>query len=148
MGYVFSGPAAGLVFRPKPATVSPSGPSRGRRIKPVTIDAPLARIAAANHRLNAFTDLVDQGWESRNGVAPARPAAAAGDALPLDGLTFAFKNLYDFAGLTTRAGSAILADNPPATEDAAAVRSAVKRLPPTMAATLPVSGSNRNTVDW
>ena len=91
----------------------------------MTIDAHLARIAAANHRLNAFTDLVDRGWESRDGAAPARPAAEAGDALPLDGLTFAFKNLYDFAGLTTRAGSAILADNPPATEDAAAVASLI-----------------------
>ena len=29
----------------------------------------------------------------------------------------------------------------------AAVRKAVNRLPPTIAATLPVSGSNRNTVD-
>ena len=31
---------------------------------------------------------------------------------------------------------------------AAAVRSAVKRFPPTAAETRPVSGSNRNTVDW
>jgi hypothetical protein len=34
------------------------------------------------------------------------------------------------------------------TDDAAAVRSAVRRLPPTIAFTRPVSGSNRNTVDW
>jgi len=34
------------------------------------------------------------------------------------------------------------------TADAAAVRSAVRWLPPTSAFSCPVSGSNRNTVDW
>ena len=34
------------------------------------------------------------------------------------------------------------------TDDAAAVRSAVSKLPPTIALTMPVSESNRNTVDW
>ncbi|HKK31461.1 MAG TPA: AtzE family amidohydrolase [Alphaproteobacteria bacterium] len=70
------------------------------------------RINALNPRLNAFIDLV-----------PGRAAAPASG--PLAGKTFAFKDLYDFVGLTTRAGSAILADNPPATEDAAAVASLI-----------------------
>ena len=34
------------------------------------------------------------------------------------------------------------------TDDAAAVRSAVRRLPPTIAFAWPVSGSKRKTVDW
>lgn len=79
----------------------------------VSIDAQLARIVDANQRLNAFTDLVP-------GRARSSPAQG-----PLSGKTFAFKNLYDFAGLTTRAGSVILADEIPAIEDAAAVASLV-----------------------
>lgn len=71
--------------------------------------AQLARIVDANGRLNAFTDLT---------LGRAQSVPGQG---PLAGKTFAFKNLYDFAGLTTRAGSVILADNPPAAEDSAAV---------------------------
>lgn len=71
------------------------------------------RIQALNPRLNAFTDLVPE----RAAAAPALGSLA--------GKTFAFKNFYDFAGLTTRAGSIILADNPPATEDSAAVASLI-----------------------
>ena len=79
----------------------------------MSVDAHLARIAGANGKLNAFTDLT-----------PGRAKSATGQG-PLAGKTLAFKNLYDFAGLTTRAGSAILADNPPATEDSAAVASMI-----------------------
>lgn len=79
----------------------------------MSIDAQLARIVEANSRLNAFTD-----------VTPARAQSALGQG-PLAGRTFAFKNLYDLAGLTTRAGSIILEDNPPAVEDAAAVASLI-----------------------
>ncbi len=95
-----------------------------------------ARIEALNPRLNAFTDLMHPrnrargirgrvGHEPRDSATPALRSAASGDAAALEGKTFAFKNLYDFAGLTTRAGSIILADNPPATEDAAAVASMI-----------------------
>lgn len=79
----------------------------------MSVEAALARVEAANTRLNAFTDLT-----------PARAGSAPGSG-PLAGKTFAFKNLYDCAGLTTRAGSVILADNPPAGEDAAAVASLI-----------------------
>jgi AtzE family amidohydrolase len=79
----------------------------------MSIDAQRARIRTLNPRVNAFTDLV-----------PDRASAAPASG-PLAGKTFAFKNLYDFAGLTTRAGSAILADNPPASEHAAAVASLI-----------------------
>ena len=69
------------------------------------MDDVLARAVAVNHRLNAFTNLT-----------PGRANAPPADG-PLNGTSFAFKNLYDFEGLTTREGSSILADNPPAPED-------------------------------
>jgi 1-carboxybiuret hydrolase len=80
----------------------------------MTLDEAFARIGALNPRLNAFTDLTRE-----------RAAAVSEGRGPLAGKTFAFKNLFDFAGLTTRAGSVILAKNPPATEDAAAVTSLI-----------------------
>ncbi len=102
----------------------------------MTIDEQLARIEALNPTLNAFTDLAYPrnresgirgrgGQEARVEAAPAHSDGTAGDTTSLAGKTFAFKNLYDFAGLTTRAGSVILAANPPATEDSAAVASLI-----------------------
>ena len=79
----------------------------------MTVGDQLARIRGLNDQINAFTDLT-----------PARAQQGGGQG-PLAGKTFAFKNLYDFAGLTTRAGSIILADNPPAAEDSAAVASLI-----------------------
>jgi AtzE family amidohydrolase len=81
------------------------------------VDAALQTIAARNPALNAFTDVA---------VARARARAAAldrGDAPagPLAGVPFAVKNLFDVAGLPTRAGSRINRDNPPAARDATLV---------------------------
>ena len=45
------------------------------------------------------------------------PATARRDALPLLGVPFAVKNLFDVAGLTTRAGSKIERERPPAAAD-------------------------------
>jgi aspartyl-tRNA(Asn)/glutamyl-tRNA(Gln) amidotransferase subunit A len=42
---------------------------------------------------------------------------------PLDGVPIAWKDLFDMEGLVTTAGSRVLANSPPATEDAAVVRS-------------------------
>ena len=72
----------------------------------VTVAESLARIEAST--LNAFTD-----------VLPARATARAAAALPgpLAGVPFAVKNLFDVAGLPTRAGSRINRDLPPATQD-------------------------------
>ena len=79
----------------------------------MSLEQAFGRIAALNGQLNAFTDLTRES------------AAAEQENGPLAGMTFAFKNLYDFAGLTTCAGSVILADNPPAIEHAAAVASLI-----------------------
>ncbi len=43
---------------------------------------------------------------------------AAGGSLPLAGVPYAVKNLFDIKGVTTRAGSKINRDNPPAPADA------------------------------
>ncbi|MGP9810524.1 AtzE family amidohydrolase [Rhodopseudomonas sp. NSM] len=80
-------------------------------------EAALARIAKAEPVLNAFTDIVA---ERARGRARALDAAIArGEKVgPLAGVPFAVKNLFDVEGLTTRAGSKINRDHPPARRDA------------------------------
>jgi len=83
-------------------------------------DAALARIAARNPALNAFTDVTAARARARSAALDA--ARARGDALPpLAGAPVAAKNLFDIAGLATRAGSRINRDHAPATTDATAV---------------------------
>ncbi|MCC8432754.1 AtzE family amidohydrolase [Reyranella aquatilis] len=81
------------------------------------IDATLKRIEAAEPAVNAFTDVV---------ADRARRRAAEIDAGlhrgPLLGVPFAVKNLFDIAGLPTRAGSKINVDGPKAERDGALVR--------------------------
>ena len=76
------------------------------------VAAALARIAARNPALNAFTDVV-----ADRAMARARLKLSG----PLAGVPFAVKNLFDIAGLPTRAGSKINRANPPATRDAVLV---------------------------
>ncbi len=77
----------------------------------------LARIQAVDNRLNAFTDVV-----SERARAAARKIDAAiasgGKPGPLAGVPFAVKNLFDIAGLPTRAGSKINRQRMPASNDA------------------------------
>ena len=81
--------------------------------------AAIDRITAENARLGAFTDPT---FERALREADAVDAAVgAGDAPPLAGVPFAVKNLFDIAGVVTRAGSLINRDNPPATADATVV---------------------------
>jgi len=83
-------------------------------------EAALARIAARNPVLNAFTDVTAERARARAAAVDA--ARARGAALgPLAGVPVAAKNLFDLAGLVTRAGSRINRDNPPAGGDATAV---------------------------
>ncbi|WP_322514079.1 AtzE family amidohydrolase [Rhodopseudomonas palustris] len=79
--------------------------------------AALARIAEAEPVLNAFTDIVAERARSRARAIDA--ALARGEKVgPLAGVPFAVKNLFDVEGLTTRAGSKINRDHPPAKRDA------------------------------
>jgi aspartyl-tRNA(Asn)/glutamyl-tRNA(Gln) amidotransferase subunit A len=84
------------------------------------VDAALARIAAHNPVLNAFTDVTADRARSRAAALDAR--RAKGEALgPLAGVPFAVKNLFDITGLPTRAGSKINRDRPPAAHDSALI---------------------------
>lgn len=85
-----------------------------------TVDASLARIAARDAGLGAFTDVVAARARAKaDAVDQAR--ADGKDLGPLAGVPFAVKNLFDLAGLTTRAGSKINRDDPPAGRDAVLV---------------------------
>jgi AtzE family amidohydrolase len=80
-------------------------------------EAALGRIATLNPLLNAFTAVTAARARKRAAALDARHAA--GDRLgPLAGVPFAVKNLFDVAGLSTRAGSRINRERPPAEKDA------------------------------
>ena len=81
----------------------------GRTTATATVQTALDRIARHNPALGAFTDVLADRALAR---------AAAGPEGPLAGVPFAVKNLFDVAGLPTRAGSAINRTLPPATADA------------------------------
>ncbi len=79
-------------------------------------EAALARIAQHDTILNSFTDVTADRARSKAKAIDA--AIAAGRPVgPLAGVPFAVKNLFDIAGLPTRAGSKINRDLPPAPRD-------------------------------
>jgi amidase/aspartyl-tRNA(Asn)/glutamyl-tRNA(Gln) amidotransferase subunit A len=85
----------------------------------------LQRIDLLDGRINAFTDVTAERARNRAESLDdwLRTASAQEKAaLPLLGVPFAAKNLFDVAGLTTRAGSKIERDKPPASQDALLVR--------------------------
>jgi aspartyl-tRNA(Asn)/glutamyl-tRNA(Gln) amidotransferase subunit A len=83
-------------------------------------EAALTRIAQHDSVLNAFTDVTADRARSKAKAIDA--AIAAGKpAGPLAGVPFAVKNLFDVQGLSTRAGSKINRDLPPAARDATLV---------------------------
>ena len=86
----------------------------------------LRRIKATDDRVNAFTDVTTVRALRRAGELDARLATEGGDhafeKLPLLGVPFAVKNLFDIEGLPTRAGSWIGRYSAPAAADAVLVR--------------------------
>jgi len=84
------------------------------------VEASLARIAATDVRVNAFTEVTADRARETAAALDARLAAGdpAAGALTLAGVPFAVKNLYDVAGITTLAGSKIERGRPVATRDA------------------------------
>ena len=76
------------------------------------VSAALARIARFNPALNAFTDVLTERALERAQAVDRNDAKGA-----LAGVPFAVKNLFDVAGLPTRAGSRINRDRAPATRD-------------------------------
>jgi len=79
-------------------------------------EAHLARIDAANPVLNAFTDVTRARALAKARTVDAKRAAGA-PLGALAGVPYAVKNLFDVAGLPTRAGSKINRDLPPAAAD-------------------------------
>jgi len=82
--------------------------------------AALARIAAHDPHVNAFTDVTaERALEQARSIDLAR---SRGESLgPLAGVPFGAKNLFDIAGLPTRAGSQINRERAPARRDAALI---------------------------
>jgi len=84
------------------------------------VEASLSRIDRHDSVLNAFTDVTAERARGRARAIDA--AIAAGKTVgPLAGVPFAVKNLFDVEGISTRAGSKINRDFPPAKRDAVLV---------------------------
>ncbi|PTW57595.1 aspartyl-tRNA(Asn)/glutamyl-tRNA(Gln) amidotransferase subunit A [Breoghania corrubedonensis] len=80
----------------------------------------IAAAEAVNPRINAFTEITAERALKEADTIDTR--IVAGEPVrPLAGLPYAVKNLFDIEGVTTRAGSKINRDNPPAVADAALV---------------------------
>ena len=93
----------------------------GRASARAIAEASLAQIAEVDPRLGAFTDVTAERALRRADAIDAR--RARGETLgPLAGVPFAVKNLFDVAGLPTRAGSKINRARAPAAQDATLVK--------------------------
>ena len=82
------------------------------------VDAALKVIEARNPTLNAFTAVTAERARAR---AKAIDASVDKSHLPLAGVPFAVKNLFDVEGIATVAGSKINRAHPPAKRDAALI---------------------------
>ncbi|WP_430912345.1 AtzE family amidohydrolase [Methylobacterium sp. sgz302541] len=81
------------------------------------VSAALDKIARLDPRVNSFTDVVAGRALARAEALDA--ARGRGEPLgPLAGVPFAAKNLFDVAGLPTRAGARINRERPPSERDA------------------------------
>ena len=78
------------------------------------VEQSLARIEATDGQVNAFTAVLAERARSRARAIDRDPARSS---LPLAGVPFAVKNLFDVAGIPTLAGSKIERDSPPAAAD-------------------------------
>ena len=85
------------------------------------VQASLERIDATDGVVNAFSAVLSDRALARADALDAMPAAQRA-ALPLFGMPFAAKNLFDIEGMVTLAGSIIERDAAPAARDAFLVR--------------------------
>lgn len=88
------------------------------------VEASLAHIKATNGRVNAFTEVTASRARQRAALLDRQLADGSPGLgeLPLLGVPFAVKNLFDIEGLSTLAGSAIERERAPATADALLVQ--------------------------
>jgi len=91
---------------------------RGRQISAAeVVAAHVARVEAFDPALNCFTDRLFE--RARREAQEVDARIAAGEEVgALAGVPIAVKNLFDVAGIATRAGSKIYRDAPPAAADA------------------------------
>ena len=89
--------------------------SAGKMSATEVVDWQLARIEQLGPVLNAFTTVTAERARAK---AKAVDAAPDKGKLPLAGVPFAVKNLFDIEGVVTVAGSKINRDDPPAEQDA------------------------------
>src|SRR5438874_12060134 len=100
-----------------PASESAAAVTDGHTSASAVVRAALARIAADNPVLNAFTAVLeDRALAKARAIDAARLAGHPLGALA--GVPFAVKNLFDVAGLPTLAGSKINRERAPAPRDA------------------------------
>jgi 1-carboxybiuret hydrolase len=102
-----------------PAVEMAAAVQRGDVAAAALVDAALAQIERSDGRVNAFTAVLAERARRRATEVDRLPRAAA---LPLRGVPFAAKNLFDISGLPTLAGSKIEADAAPALHDALLVQ--------------------------
>jgi AtzE family amidohydrolase len=79
------------------------------------ISSALARIAALDGKTNSFTDTL--AARAHETAAKVEKRVARSEHLPLAGVPFAVKNLFDVKGIPTRAGSKINRERSPASLD-------------------------------
>lgn len=79
----------------------------------------LERVTALDGAVNAYTDILSERALAEADAVDA--AVAAGERPPLAGVPYAVKNLFALKGVTTRAGSKINRDDPPANRDATVI---------------------------
>jgi AtzE family amidohydrolase len=93
----------------------------GERSAVEVVQEALARIAARDGAINAFTTVTEERALTAAAAVDAQRAAGRDPGL-LAGVPFAVKNLYDITNIATVAGSRIDLDRAPASRDAALVR--------------------------
>jgi AtzE family amidohydrolase len=83
------------------------------------VHASLERICETDRKINAFTDVTAQRALQAASAIDSRLAVrdTTGQSMPLLGVPFAVKNLFDVTGLTTLAGSKIERGKPAATRE-------------------------------
>src|SRR4051794_5266435 len=94
---------------------------QGRKVTALSVtEATLARIARHDPILNSFTEVTATRARAKAGAIDSAMAAGKNPG-PLAGVPFAVKNLFDVQGLSTRAGSKINRELPPAARDASLI---------------------------
>jgi aspartyl-tRNA(Asn)/glutamyl-tRNA(Gln) amidotransferase subunit A len=92
----------------------------GRTTARASVESALARIDLFDGKINSFTDILSERALKTADSVDAQ--IARGEDLALAGVPFAVKNLFDVAGIPTRAGSLINREREPAAQDSILIR--------------------------